>query len=167
MKFNFEKWERLQRKKAELHQIYLSHSDDFNWQNNNFQRRVGMFLHDYRHENFFDALSNAIRTDARQLTVADISDKIERLTNDWPDVCHEYGLKPGFDNTSRIINLYLMMQDRRKAQDAMEAAAEKQQRFGQCFNTLNEYAQRFGQHDKSSIHVPSKQSEPDYGMGVI
>jgi hypothetical protein len=153
-KFNQAKWEALQQRKDNLHQIYHSKREDAEHASQNYTQSLAVFFTHYKNHRI---LLNRIENDGSTLSAADIEAKLNRLRTHWAGACVEFELSAEFNGRHHLIDLYELMLKQRKLSDIRAQAARKQQEFGACFGVLNDFASQHGQGDHSRNNaVPVK-----------
>lgn len=155
-KFNIEKWEAMQRRKAEMSHVYRMASDDFEHEQREYIRKYQHFAGSYRE---CDTALAVIERDAKTLSSSEIADKIQRIVNDWPALCEEFNVTEGFTGKHILTGLYKQMRERQKTREAKEQAAEAQGNYIRCFNALDEFAAKHGKGDKTG-YAPMPDSGP-------
>jgi hypothetical protein len=150
MKFNQAKWEAMQRRKEELHMIYLHAKDNLDHVQQNYNRALSYFSTDYR--DCRTALE-VIQQDAKTLNASAIDAKLNRLRREWPTACDEFKVSEGFYGKHALIELYALMLERRKLTDARDQAVQNQTAYGACFARLNEFAAKHGQGDSTRVNA--------------
>lgn len=155
-KFNVEKWENIERRKAELSHVCRMASDDFEHEYLEYGRKYQYFASSYRDCSTALAI---IANDAKTLSSSEIAEKIQRMLNDWKTLCEEFNVTEGFIGKHALTNLYKQMREKRKAFEAKEQAAEAQSNYIRCFNSLEELAAKFGKGDQAT-YAPVADSVP-------
>jgi hypothetical protein len=158
MKFNQPKWEALQRRKEELHQIYRHAQDNLDHVQQNYGRALSYFSTGYRE---CRTALEVIQQDAKTLNASAIDAKLNRLRREWPTACDEFNVGDGFDGKHALIELYALMLERRKLTDARDQAAQNQTAYGACFARLNEFAAQHGKGDPTRFDA-APVPEPAY-----
>ncbi|MGY6278010.1 hypothetical protein [Methylomonas sp. MgM2] len=147
MKFNLEKWQRLQDKKAALHQVYLAASEEFDHANQAFSRSRSFFVSNYRG----DIVAHVAVAQDYKLSPSEIDAKLRMLREDWAKACEKFNVSEGWLGRNALITLYAEMRELARWRENKEQAARNQTAFGACFNVLDDFASKYGANDKSRI----------------
>jgi hypothetical protein len=160
MKFNQAKWEAMQRRKAALHQIYRAVDEDWHHARDVYGRQLAHFSRNY--PDCRQALQ-ILDQDGKALTATEIGAKLEQLRSAWTTACAEFNVSEGFYGKHALIELYEAMWTRRKLTDARDQAVRNQNKFGACFNVLNDFAATHPQNDPTRCNAVADRTSMDGG----
>lgn len=152
-KFNNAKWETIQRRKAELHQIYRHTQAEWDHAHQSYSRAHSIFVSNYRRHYLSGAMLDVIDRDARTLAADAIEAKLKQMRRDWPAACKDFSCEEGFMGKHALIELYALMLDRRQLTDARDKAAQNQTAYSACFARLNEFAAQYGNGNLSRFNA--------------
>ncbi|MCL7419803.1 MAG: hypothetical protein M8364_02715 [Methylobacter sp.] len=145
MKFNQEKWERLQRQKELLHMEYMRLSDEWLDAKGQAGKTEGHFVSNY------DSSRSAlpIITQDKKLSYHDLKKRMSDIKNNWPTVCTEFGFNENSAAKTPLLNLYEQIVSAKWVYERRERLSEIRQAFGASWNQLQEFAGRYVKVDDS------------------
>ncbi|WP_036247035.1 hypothetical protein [Methylobacter sp. BBA5.1] len=136
MKFNQEKWERLQRQKELLHVECTRLSDEWRDAKEQAGKTEGRFVSNY------DRTRNALPviTQDKKLSCHDLKKRMADIKNNWPAVCAEFGFREDSTAQRPLLELYGEMLAAKQLYERREQLSETRQAFGASWEQLQEFA---------------------------
>lgn len=158
MKFNEEKWERLQRRKELMQEEYRRLSEEYLDAKSQSGKTEGMFIHDYDRQQKALPIINA----DKKLSVADLAARIQAIMDHWPELKDEYGLPDDGHVKSALLRVYAEILTVKKLCERREQLSDTSKAFGESWERLKEFAKHH-----TRVSDPSAYPVQDNQTGVL
>lgn len=150
--FNRQKWEAIQRCRADQYQVLQRINEERRDANASFGKVLG-YIQSKQSALGLTTACEVISQDDRELTIDQVEAKLKCLSTEWPKICAEFGLNEDFYGKNALVDLYGLMRDKKRIQEAADKASERCSGLVACFNVLNDFAEKHGKGDLTRLNA--------------